>query len=507
MLSGRRQDLPGGVNGVLDLRTQKSERMGTASQRRVARLIAFAGLLSWAGAAAAAPSRAEMDLAVRDLGADHDRATNALYALQSGGAPAADAIEDAWPSLSRLAQKRAIGALRSLAESHDAAVDALVAAARSDDQQVRELGLAALRQSPQRGRQGLVELLPDPRVGDDAASALARTDPEFAITPLLAAIGAKGGAERPALRDALSVAVLRARAPGPKLHGWLRSEPPPASVASAALALNNIEERRNELATFVAYALRGADDFATAWRLLQSARVAAPSVPIDRWVARQLTQPEEWMLRAAAVDAVTARGRREQARSALIDPYPRVRVHAATALAGDADSLIERATLARKDTWPMVRAAAVQSLRSEGNALPVILASVDDSMSVVRVAAIEALTLAPHHEGWERIHRRLRAKNEWPSVTRAAIAYVVAHCRTDAAESLFRVVLRAAPSNALTDDLNNAALAIEALRALGTPQANAVIEQLRATPEVPPTLKMALDQPLPDSGRCAADAS
>lgn len=481
--------------------------MGTASRKCAAEWILILGLLSCAGTAAAAPSRAEMDLAVRDLDADHERATAALYALQSGGAPAARAIEDAWPSLSMLGQRRAVGALRTLSQAHDAAVEALVAAARSEDDQVRQLALAALGQSGRRGRKGLVTLLADPRVGGRAASTLARTDPDFAITPLLAAIRAEDGAERPALRDALGVAVQRAKAPGPKLYGWLKTEPPAAAVASAALGFSAIEERRAEVASFVAYAALGSTDFATSWRLLQSAGAAAPSVPVDRWVATQLAEPEEWMLRAAAVDAVTARGGREHARASLSDPYPRVRARAATALSGDPTSLLTRATLARRDTWPIVRAAAVQSLRTEPDALPVILASVDDSMSVVRVAAIEVLTSAPHDEGWDRIHRRLRAANEWPNVTAAAIEYVAAHCRTDAAESLFRVVLRASPSHALTEDLNNAARAIEALRALGTPEANAVIDRLRATPEVPPTLQMALEQPLRDARECSAPGS
>jgi len=83
-------------------------------------------------------------------------------------------------------------------------------------------------------------------------------------------------------------------------------------------------------------------------------------------------------------------------------------------------------------------------------------------MSLVRAAAIEALASAPHEEGWERIHRRLRDSNEWPNVTAAAIDYAAAHCRTDAVDALLRVVLRAAPSNARTEDLNNAAHAIEA---------------------------------------------
>jgi len=210
------------------------------------------------------------------------------------------------------------------------------------------------------------------------------------------------------------------------------------------------------------------------------------------------------MLRQAAVDAVTARGHRGDARVSLSDMYPRVRARAAAALSGDADTMVERATLARRDTWPLVRAEAVSSLRSEADAMPVIVAAVDDSMSVVRSAAIDALAASSHDEGWERIHARLKARNEWPQVTEAAIRYVVAHCRTDAVDALLRLVMRAAPSNAPTDDLNNAARAVEALRALGTPEANAAVEQLRSTDGVPPTLKMALEQPPPKDGGCAS---
>jgi hypothetical protein len=495
------------AKAVLGVTERKAKRVRPAGQRRVAQLMVLVASLSAAASVAAAPSRGEMDLAVKDLGADHDHATAALYALQSGGANAASAIKDAWPSLSRLARKRAIVALRALANAHDAAVDALVAAARSEDEELRELALVALRGSSERGRHGLIDLLADPQVGDSAASALARLDSDFAISHLLATLGTEGGADRGGLRDALAAAVRGAKAPGPKLSAWLRGGPPPAAVASAALALSSVEARSNEVASFVAYALAGADDFSTEWRLLLSAGVAAPSVSIDRWLTRELTEPEPWMLRAAAVDALTARGARQQVRPGLSDPHPRVRARAATALSGDPASMLDRATLARRDTWPMVRAAAVESLRTEGDALPVVVASIDDPMSVVRVAAIQALTPAQHDEGWDRIHRRLRANNEWPSVTAAAIDYAVAHCRTDAAESLFRVVMRAAPSSALTEDLNNAALAIEGLRALGTPEANAVIERLRTAPEVPPTLKMALESPVRQATRCPQPGS
>jgi hypothetical protein len=477
--------------------------VGTTNRARAARMVALIALCSFAATASAATEREEMDLAVRDLDADHDLATAAVYALQAGGAPAAEAIRDAWPSLSLLAQKRAIAALRTLAREHDAAIDALIEAARSHHGQLRDLALGVLRQNPSRGSAGLVVLLDEQRVGDRAASLLARTNPDFAIEPLLAALAADGGADRRGVREALAVAVQRAESPEPQLFAWLQTKPPAPAVASAALGLSTLDAQRELLASFIEYAIPSSTDFATTWRLLQSAGAAAPSTSIDQWVRSQLTEPEEWMLRASAVDALTARGLREQTRTLLRDPYPRVRVRAAMALSGDRKSLTQRAVLARKDAWPMVRAAAVTSLRSESDALPVIVASVDDSMSVVRAAAIEVLSATSHDEGWDRIHGRLRAKNEWPSVTAKAIEYVIAHCRTDAAESLFRVVMRAAPSYARTEDLNNAARAVEALRALGTGKAEAFIDQLRSTPEVPPTLKMALSRPLAAGAKCA----
>jgi len=442
--------------------------------------------------------------AVQNLDADHDRAIAAVYVLQGGGARAAQQIRDAWPSLSILGRKRALGALRQLAAEHAAAVDALVEAARSADNELRDSALTTLQRTKPRGLDGLVVLLPDPGVGDRAASLLARTEPSFAIEPLLEAIAKPGGADRRGLRSALATAVQRSGGDAARpLRAWLTTQPPASSVASVALGLASLEAHPTLIASFIEYALTKPTDFATKWRLLRSAEAAGASDDIDRWVRSQLAGPEEWMLRQAAVDSITARGHRGDARSALADSYPRVRAHAAAALSGDPDTLVERATLARRDTWPMVRAEAVTSLRTEGDGLPVIVASVDDSMSLVRAAAIDVLTEASHDEGWARIHKRLSARNEWPRVTKAAIGYVVAHCRTDAIQALLGIIMRAAPGNALTDDLNNAALAIEALRALGTPEADAAVEQLRGTAGVPPTLKMALEQPLPEDSGCA----
>ncbi len=460
-------------------------------------------LTAWVRTAFAVPDPVVIADAVRNLDGDHDQAIAAVYVLQAGGERAAKQIRGAWPSLSLLGQKRALGALSQLAKEHDAALEALIEAARSEDEELRNLALAALRRTKPRGRDALVVLLSDSVVGDRAASLLARTEPAFAIEPLLEEMDKDGGADRPGLRNALATAVQRSGKDAQRLlRAWLADGPAAAAVASAAMGLASLDEYGDVIASFIVYAASKSTDFPSRWRLLQSAGAAASSDEVDRWVRSQLDGPQEWMLRQAAVDAITARGHREDARGRLGDPYPRVRARAATALSGDSDTLVERATLARRDTWPMVRADAVTSLRTEGDAIPVVVASVDDSMSVVRAAAIEVLSASTHDEGWERVHRRLRARNEWPHVTAAAIDYVVAHCRTDAVAALFRVVMRAAPGNALTDDLNNAARAIEALRVLGTPEADGAVQQLRGTEGVPPTLQMALDQPLPEDGGC-----
>jgi hypothetical protein len=480
--------------------------VGTTRLRSAAALATFVVLTAWAGPAFAGPDPVAIADAVRSLEGDHDRAVAAAYVLQSGGRRAARQIRDAWPSMSTLAQNRALGPLSRLANENDAAIEALVEAARSEDAEIRNRALSILRGANGRGRAGLVTLLADPVVGDRAASSLARSEPDFAISPLLLEMSSAGGEARVGLRSALGIAVQHSPDAEKPLHEWLATAPPGASVASAAMGLALLDAHRDVVTAFVEYALVDSPDFATKWRLLQSAGAAAGSEEIDRWVRTQLDGPEEWMLRRAAVDAITARGHREDARGSLNDPYPRVRLRAATALSGDPETRVQRATLARRDSWPMVRAEAVVSLRTEGDAIPVIVASVDDSMSVVRTAAIEVLAASSHGEGWDRVHRRLRAKNEWPQVTAAAIDYVVAHCREDAVDALLRIVMRAAPSNALTDDLNNAARAIEALRALGTPEAKAAVELLRNIGEVPLTLQMAIEQPLPEDAGCAATA-
>jgi hypothetical protein len=314
----------------------------------------------------------------------------------------------------------------------------------------------------------------------------------------------RGGEDRATLREALAVAARGAGGSSPKLAAWLKTNPSSPALASAAMGLSAFDFDGGIVTQLVEQALDDASLFSTRWRLLRSAGRAGASERIDRWLIAELREADEWMLRDAALEALVMRGQRDPARGSLTDSYPRVRAHAAILLAEDAGTTLERARLARQDPWPMVRAAAVQSLAREDEALPVLVAAVDDGMSVVRAAAIGALAHRPEPDGWSRIHGRLVDPREWPDVTAAAVGYVIAHCRADAVGALLQVVRRASGSNARTDDLNNAARAIEALRALGTPEAEGVIEQLRRIEGIPPTLKMALARPLPGAARCGS---
>ncbi|MEM9727877.1 MAG: hypothetical protein AAF997_04780 [Myxococcota bacterium] len=449
-------------------------------------------------------AESQNEVAVLELGGDHDASLEAARTLSGGGAPAAQAIEDAWPTLSPLARRRALGVLAVLAEEHDAAVDALVAVARSEDEALTRDALEILAESGRRGHRGLETLAFDLAQGDAAALTLARSDPARALPVLVRALEARGPEAGAELRQAFATAVRRlGDGAETLLLDWVGTEPSPAALANAALALAPLDEQRGTQTAMVEAAVGRPSDFATEWRLAVAASTSGPSAAVDAWLVAQSRQPETWMLRAAAVDALAARDRAQLPEQALEDTYPRVRASAAAAFAGDSSTMTTRATMARRDTWPLVRAAAVTSLQGETQALPVVVAAVDDPMSQVRAAAIAVLVDASEPSGWNRVHARLRRQDEWPEVVEGAIAYVVAHCRRDAVEGLYFVIKRAASPSALTDDVQNAARAVETLRVLGTPEGSAILAQLEASEGVPEPLQMALKRPVSEASRCA----
>ena len=441
--------------------------------------------------------------AVANLGGDHDAGVQAVRALRDGGAAAATTLNASWAGLSPTAKRRAVLALATLAKNHDAAATCLAEAAQSSDASLRSEALEALGQSGARGVDRLEGLLSIPVAASGAASMLARVNPDRAVPILLRWFDTEGAELPPEGRRALTEAVQRADTDvAHSFERWLADEPASLALAQAAVALSSVPTRQALQTVLIETGIAESNDFATDWHLMTASATAQPSDRIDGWLVTESRESEPWMLRAAAVDALAARQRDAALPDALEDPYPRVRLRAATVLAGDSETMTRRATMARRDVWPMVRAAALLSLRNEPAARPVIEAAVDDPMSEVRAAAVSALVDAPNDAGWERVHARLRNQNEWPSVVAACIAYVRVHCRRDAVEALYYVVKRAASPSALTDDVANAAQAVEALRALGTPDAEAIVAQLHAAETLPQPLETALKRRLSEPSAC-----
>lgn len=474
--------------------------------RRLASLAVTALALSLG----AAPARAEsepaddaLSMAIRGLEGSHDEGLAAVHALTTAGEPGLTELSRHWDRLSLKAQRRAVRALGRLAHRHPQAIDLLVRAAKSADSQLRRDALSSLGRTGAAGREGLAALLADPEAGDAAARELARQFPDSAMPLLLSALEDDQGGSRPGLRDAIYRSARHGGSEAEQaLAAWLRSSPDSAALAGAALALSPSPEHAAFVSSCITAGASQASDFDTGWRFVLSARTAHASPAIDAWLASVASEAPEWMLRDAAIDALALRGHQAEARAALEDPYPRVRARAVKALAGDPESRLQRAQLARRDLWPMVRAEAVRSLGEEEEALPVLIAAVDDPMSEVRSTAIDVLASKVSPHGWDRVGARLRDRREWPAVTASAIGFVAAHCQSDAVPALMDVVFRAAPSSAQQEDYSNAARAILALRKLDTDEARTHLRRLEASPGLPPTLQTALLEALPEATPC-----
>jgi hypothetical protein len=408
-----------------------------------------------------------------------DRATELLGRL---GEPALRALEEAWERLGPHGRERTIrvaaAVLRSSREAPLEAALALLSRAASDDRaEVRAAAIETLARAGARGRARLVELAVAPGIGgEDAAAALARSEDPFAIRPLLDALAAEEGSERPALREALgrgaALAIESARG---DLERWA-TEAPVAARASAALALARAPETRPLARAMIESALGQAEAFADRFRLASAAAsLEDPGETIDGWLASLATQADEWMLRRAALEAV-ARRRPEIARAALADRYPRVRVAAIEALAGSERdrAAIERA--ARTDPWPMVRVAALDALANREGSRALLRAAIGDDAQSVRRRAIEHLTRLGDREAWSVIDARLRDRDEWPGVIEAALGYVEALCVREAGEALHEVIRRGARPGAWEPDVEAAVRALRIALRLGA----AIAEQARA---------------------------
>lgn len=419
-----------------------------------------------------------IDTLVAALVEGRDGGDEAARLLATLGAPAVSAVAASWDRLDTLGKRRAVrifaeGARRGAEE----AIAALGTAARDGAEEVRAPALEALGGLGPRAGAELAQLVREPAPGgDDAVRPLLRHAPSLAVPALLEALSTAGGTERPLVREGLGQALARADDEARRrFEAWAIADRPVAELASAALGLAAIPATRPLARTLLGAAAPRAERFEDRYRLVRAARQLESEPEIDAWLASLVTGAEEWMLRAEALEALHRRDserRIEAARAALADAYPRVRVQAVRVLDHlDADDgALGR--LAREDSWPMVREAAVTALWDRATQRDAVRQAVRDRSARVRQAAVRALARAGDRDAWPLVRARLADDDEWPAVTAAALEYLRSLCVSDANDVLVAVIRRGLAPSPWQPDVDVAALAVDVALALGGPAAD-----------------------------------
>lgn len=426
-----------------------------------------------------------IDALVGRLAGGGGEAAAAARLLGRLGAPAAHAIARAYGDMPETERRAAIAALAAIDDP--ISTELLVRAAT--EPALHEAAMAPLL--TREAYDAVAPLVADGEVGDETAIALSRVAPTRAAVAILAAMSA-GATERPELRRALRTAIARGdEAVQGAIVAW-RSTAPIGARAAGELALAEGTETRPLV---VLDGLDAAEAFDQRYRFALAAGVAPASDDVDAWLEGQLAS-EEWMMREVVLSALAQRlpavEMQPLAEAGLRDEYPRVRMRAITIAVRDPAALEAVATLARRDPWAMVRAEGIEALTESPRARPILRAALGDRAEGVRAAAITALQAAGDAESWPQVAAFLTATNEWPVVIRAAIAFARQRCQPDVVAPLGAAVERGLRPNAWAPDIELAVVALEALAAIGGPEAEAILA--RAGSEVaPPPLRAAVD--------------
>lgn len=439
-----------------------------------------------------------------------DGGDDAARLLADLGAPAVSALAAAWERLDVTGKRRAVRTFADAARrGAEGAVDALAVAARDPSPEVRDPALEALG-TLEGGAGALSALVAEPApLGDAAVRPLLRHEPSVSVPALLAALSTEGGSERAALREGLAQALARAgdeaRRP---FDAWALAERETGELASAALGLSANPATRPLAGPLVTAAAPRATRFEDRWRLVKAAGALEAEDEVDAWLASVASGAEEWMLRGAALEALAQREserRLEAARGALTDPYPRVRVEAIEVLAPAAEDDAAVARLARGDSWPMVRAAAVAALWDRPAERDAVRAAVRDRSARVRESAVRALTRAGDRAAWPLVRARLGDGDEWPQVTVAALEYVRDLCIEEASEPIVEVIRRGLAPSPWPPDVDVAALAVDVALLLGGPAAEEA-RRVEAREDAPASMRAAARRRAETPGRCTPAA-
>ncbi len=440
--------------------------------------------------------------------------------LESLGPSGVVALSTAWDRLDARGRRRAVRVFASAGRrGAEQSIPALERAATDDAEEVRASALQALGALGPSSAEALGRLVQRPApVGDEAIRSLLRHAPETTVPALLAATTSEAGSERPALREGLAIAIARG---GEGARGAWRAwsnatgadRPSEAALASATLGLASLSATHDLAAALLPRLAPRTVRFEDRWRVVQAAAELPSEPSIDGWLATVARDAEEWMLRAAALEALGQReatGRAQVATAALADDYPRVRV-AAIGVLGDQDN--GDATLARlaaRDSWPMVRAAAVNALFDRTAGRDAIRRATRDRSPRVRRAALSASTRAGDRGATPLVVQRLEDEDEWPTVIAQGLRYVGELCVTEAGEAVLAVLRRGIRPGAWAPDVDVAEVAADLAIRLGgeTAEDAMAIANRSGTPEsIRAVVERRRANPAPCVAASAADAS
>jgi hypothetical protein len=401
--------------------------------------------------------------------------------LEQLGPGAAERLAARWPELSARGKRRSLKVLARGLEREPVRT-AVLDSAQSDDPELRDAALTMLERAGEPGRAVLRTLLAKPgAAGDRAALLLARPEE---LPGLLAALSQ--GTERPALREAIVLALRKDASPD-AIKAWLAASPSVSAQVGLALALGEAGQR-DASASLAEPLLPKLTEFADRYRIAFALGLATPSGANEAWLAQQAEQASEWMQRRAAFDALVRRGSPLVAQLAdrlSHDAYPRVR--AATLLpllATGHRAMVD--VLLIQDGWPLVRADAALALARVPNNRTALETALGDDSARVRRAAVDALTIARSDSSWPQVEKRALASTEALDVRLAALSYARSMCVGPARDTLRALAARLDAPDASEAETELGLEALRVLHALGgeAQQQGAQLVSKLGTPEL-----------------------